>query len=163
MNIFAAAAGTALAFVAYKMYSESDVKPEVVLEKTSPLKDGRHFSQNSDANNISHVQNTSGLYGLPAWVVHYKDGTQTAKMYTPPTEINLNVGPKKDSRYANTKVVAKQTPPPITPNEKNAELKKKTESYNNSTGLLALYNKRKTFASPSSKKSEMVLSGIRVH
>jgi len=101
MNILAGAVGVGLAYVSFRMYQDSkDVKPkEVKLELSEfPLKDGKHYPQNADAHNIDHVQQTTGLYGLPAWVIHYKDGTQTTKLYTPPTEINLNVGPSKQSR-----------------------------------------------------------------
>lgn len=94
----AAVAGSALAFVAYRMYSESNTKPAAVLEKTKALKDTKSFVMNSDAENISHVQETKGLYGLASWIVHYNDGTQSAKLYTPPTEIKTSVGPLKQAR-----------------------------------------------------------------
>ncbi len=110
MSGMAIVAGSALAFVAYRMYSEAKTPPKVVLEKNTSLKDGKHFPMNSHADNIDHVQETKGLYGLISWIVHYRDGTQSAKLYTPPTEINQHVGPLKQAR--NKDMGSRESAPP---------------------------------------------------
>jgi hypothetical protein len=125
MNIVAGGVGVALAFVTYRMYQQSrDVKPkESKLQLAEfPLKNGKHYPQNSTAENIDHVQQTTGYYGLPAWIIHYRDGTQTAKLYTPPTEITSHVGPTKESRMSVTERPPVKAPPPITAADNKAGL-----------------------------------------
>jgi hypothetical protein len=119
MSALAIVAGSALAFVGYRMYSEAKTPPKVVLEKNTALKNGQHFPMNSHADNIDHVQETKGLYGLISWIVHYRDGTQSAKLYTPPTEINQHVGPPKQSRKKDM-ASSEAAPPAIKPTSRVA-------------------------------------------